>query len=263
MKFTLSHRKKYSFIFYHYSRFYGRDYRVRTKSAEQERMANLENIMDVYAETVHRYIAGNRLYEKDSLKAVEEIFSYLPDEARVTVIIGGECVRDNTISVDTMGIICSDRKYKGYCRQSGTHVRVSATNNIKYMYYAKEYDEGYFVRIALPYDSKVKPILDAKNNFVYYILLFFVACVAMMDYFAKKFSKSIKELREFSLQLKSGQPISKPVNYVDDEIGEISADIIENYNLLQQNRKQLALEREKLVQHFQYSKKELRFFERP
>jgi lysophospholipase L1-like esterase len=74
----------------------------------------------------------------------------------------------------------------------------------------------------------VKPVLGAKNDFVYYILLFFMVCVLMMNYFAKRFSKSIKELREFSLQLKSGQPISEPVNYVDDEIGEISADIAGN-----------------------------------
>lgn len=263
MKFTLSYRKKILIYFSIIIAVFTVGIIVFEQNrVKQERMANLENIMDVYAETVHRYIAGNRLYEKDSLKAVEEILSYLPDEARVTVIDWqGNVLYDNTLSVDTMGNhLQRPEIQKAIARQSGTHVRVSATNNIKYMYYAKEYDEGYFVRIALPYDSKVKPILDAKNNFVYYILLFFVACVAMMDYFAKKFSKSIKELREFSLQLKSGQPISKPVNYVDDEIGEISADIIENYNLLQQNRKQLALEREKLVQHFQYSKEGIAIF---
>ncbi|MDD2226916.1 MAG: ATP-binding protein, partial [Dysgonamonadaceae bacterium] len=230
---------------------------------KHERMANLENIMDVYAETVHRYISENRLYEKDSLTAVSELLSYLPDDGvRLTIIDWqGNVMYDNTLLADTMGNhLQRPEIQKAIMQQSGTHVRVSSTNNVKYMYYAKKYDEGYFVRVALPYDIKVKPVLGAKNDFVCYILLFFVVCVLMMNYFAKRFSKSIKELREFSLQLKSGQPISEPVNYVDDEIGEISADIIENYNLLQKNRKQLALEREKLVQHFQYSREGIAIF---
>lgn len=264
MKFTLSYRKK---IFIYFSVIIG-VFTVGIIAFEQnrvkhERMANLENIMDVYAETVHRYISENRLYEKDSLTALSALLSYLPDDGvRLTVIDWqGNVMYDNTLSADTMeNHLQRPEIQKAIVQQSGTHVRVSATNNVKYMYYAKKYDEGYFIRVALPYDIKVKPILHAKDSFVYYILLFFVVCVFMMNYFANRFSKSIKELREFSLQLKSGQPISRPVNYVDDEIGEISADIIENYNLLQQNRKQLALEREKLLQHFQYSKEGIAIF---
>lgn len=264
MKFTLSYRKK---IFIYFSVIIG-VFTVGIIAFEQnrvkhERMANLENIMDVYAETVHRYISENRLYEKDSLTALSELLSYLPDDGvRLTVIDWqGNVMYDNTLSADTMeNHLQRPEIQKAIVQQSGTHVRVSATNNVKYMYYAKKYDEGYFIRVALPYDIKVKPVLHAKDSFVYYILLFFVVCVFMMNYFANRFSKSIKELREFSLQLKSGQPISRPVSYVDDEIGEISADIIENYNLLQQNRKQLALEREKLLQHFQYSKEGIAIF---
>lgn len=264
MKFTLSYRKK---IFIYFSVIIG-VFTVGIIAFEQnrvkhERMANLENIMDVYAETVHRYISENRLYEKDSLTALSELLSYLLDDGvRLTVIDWqGNVMYDNTLSADTMeNHLQRPEIQKAIVQQSGTHVRVSATNNVKYMYYAKKYDEGYFIRVALPYDIKVKPVLHAKDSFVYYILLFFVVCVFMMNYFANRFSKSIKELREFSLQLKSGQPISRPVNYVDDEIGEISADIIENYNLLQQNRKQLALEREKLLQHFQYSKEGIAIF---
>ena len=264
MKLTLSYRKK---IFIYFSVIIA-VFTVGIIVFEQnrvkhERMANLENIMDVYAETVHRYISENRLYEKDSLMAVSELLSYLPDDGvRLTIIDWqGNVMYDNTLLADTMGNhLQRPEIQKAIMQQSGTHVRVSSTNNVKYMYYAKKYDEGYFVRVALPYDIKVKPVLGAKNDFVCYILLFFVVCVLMMNYFAKRFSKSIKELREFSLQLKSGQPISEPVNYVDDEIGEISADIIENYNLLQKNRKQLALEREKLVQHFQYSREGIAIF---
>ncbi len=264
MKFTLSYRKKilicFSIII---AVFTVGIIAFEQNRLRRERTANLENIMDVYAETVHRYISENRLYEKDSLSALRELLSYLPDDGvRLTIIDWqGNVLYDNTLLADTMeNHLQRPEIQKAILRQSGTHVRVSSTNNVKYMYYAKKYEEGYFVRVALPYDIKVKPVLNAKDSFVYYVLLFFVVCVLMMNYFANRFSKSIKELREFSLLLKSGQPISRPMNYMDDEIGEISADIIENYNLLQQNRKQLALEREKLLQHFQYSEEGIAIF---
>ena len=43
-------------------------------------------------------------------------------------------------------------------------------------------------------------------------------------------------------------------------MGEVSASIVENYNLLQENRRHLAAEREKLLQHFQYSEEGIAIF---
>jgi len=48
--------------------------------------------------------------------------------------------------------------------------------------------------------------------------------------------------------------------FADDEVGEVSADIVENYNLLQENRRKLAAEREKLLQHFQLSEEGIAIF---
>ena len=106
MKLTLSYRKK---IFIYFSVIIA-VFTVGIIVFEQnrvkhERMANLENIMDVYAETVHRYISENRLYEKDSLTAVSELLSYLPDDGvRLTIIDWqGNVMYDNTLLADTMG----------------------------------------------------------------------------------------------------------------------------------------------------------------
>ena len=40
----------------------------------------------------------------------------------------------------------------------------------------------------------------------------------------------------------------------------MSADIVSHYSLLQDNRRQLAAEREKLLQHFQYSEEGITIF---
>src|SRR5690606_21753415 len=118
----------------------------------------------------------------------------------------------------------------------GSNIRVSKSNNTEYLYFAKEYKEGYFIRMALPYDVNLRTFINSENSFVYFILLFFVVCALMMQYFTNRFTKSIRELREFSLSLKNGVPIPDSFKFADDEVGEVSADLVENYNLLQDNR---------------------------
>jgi len=87
-----------------------------------------------------------------------------------------------------------------------------------------------------------------------------VVCVLMMLYFSNRFSKSMKELREFSLRVKNGLPIPDSFQFSDDEVGEVSADIVESYNLLRENRRKLEAEREKLLQHFQFSEEGIAIF---
>ncbi len=55
-------------------------------------------------------------------------------------------------------------------------------------------------------------------------------------------------------------PVPSSFQFADDEVGEVSADIVENYNLLQENRLKLAAEREKLLQHFQFSEEGIAIF---
>src|SRR5690606_10315894 len=111
----------------------------------------------------------------------------------------------------------------------GSNIRLSSSNSVEYLYHAKKYDDAYFIRVALPYDVELKSFINAGNSFAYYILLFFIVCVLMMIYFADRFSKSMRELRAFSLNVKKGSAIPPSLIFTDDEVGEVSADIVENY----------------------------------
>lgn len=229
---------------------------------KRERVNNLENIMDIYAESVYSFIKDNQLIENNNLFKIDELVNYFPDQIRVTIIDWeGDVKYDNIMDAESMENHLQRLEIqKAILQNSGTNVRVSNTNNIKYLYYAKKFDNGYFVRIAKQYDLNLQSFINSGNSFVYFILLFFIVCVLLINYFANQFTKSIQELRVFSQRLKRGMPISKVSEYHDSEVGQISADIIENYNLLQENRKQLATEREKLLQHFQYSEEGIAIF---
>lgn len=139
-------------------------------------------------------------------------------------------------------------------------MRRSESIKVDYLYFAKKYEEGYFIRFAMPYNVKVQNFIHAHSSFIYYILIFFVLCMLMVYFFANRFSRSLKELRAFSLSVKQGAPVPSGFRFTDDEVGQVSADIVEHYTLLQENRRKLVSEREKLLQHFQYSEEGIAIF---
>lgn len=230
---------------------------------KRERTQGLERMLDNNADVIHRYITINHLVPEDDIQKSDSLLVYFHEALRVTLIDSlGNVFFENKLAKSKM----ENHIHRPEIQQAnekgvGVDIRYSVSNQKKYLYYAKKYAaEGYFIRVALPYDIDVASIVNTRNTFIYYILLFFIVCVALTFYFSNRFSKSIHELKIFSENLNNGQPAKMPDSFSDDEVGEISANIIENYNLLQENRRNLALEREKLLQHFQYSEEGIAIF---
>ena len=229
---------------------------------KKERTNSLERTLENNADIIYKFIKKNNITPQFAQEEIAEQLSYMPSELRMTIINwDGKVYFDNLLESDKMeNHLQRPEIQKTIGDGSGTNIRVSKSNNIEYLYFAKEYKEGFFIRMALPYDVDLRSFINSENSFVYFILLFFVVCALMMQYFTNRFTKSIRELREFSLSLKNGVPIPDSFEFADDEVGEVSADIVENYNLLQENRLKLAAEREKLLQHFQLSEEGIAIF---
>lgn len=229
---------------------------------KKERTESLERSLDNNADMIHRYLALNKIPVVEDGDQVSELVRYMGPELRVTILDWqGHVLYDNRADANKMeNHLQRPEIQKSIGFGTGTHIRLSQTNQVAYLYYAKNYQDGYFIRVAVPYDVKLQSFINAGNSFAYFILLFFVVCVLMMLYFSNRFSKSLKELRAFSLSVKNGQPIPASFEFADDEVGEVSADIVENYSMLQENRRELAAEREKLLQHFQLSEEGIAIF---
>ncbi|WP_286832536.1 MULTISPECIES: sensor histidine kinase [unclassified Proteiniphilum] len=228
---------------------------------KEERTKCLERNLENNADIVYRYMNENNITVSDAGK-VKELIRYLPTSLRFTIIDWqGDVMYDNLMDASLMeNHLNRPEVKKSLGFGEGTHIRLSGSNNIKYLYYSKKYNEGFFIRMALPYNVEMSTFTDTGNSFTFIVLLFFIVCVLMMLYFTSRFTKSIKELREFSLKVKKGLPIPSSLLFADDEVGELSADIVESYNLLQQNKRKLVAEREKLLKHFQYSDEGIAIF---
>lgn len=232
------------------------------QQVKEERTGSLERTLDNNADLIYQYLKRNNVSLHDSSAQLDQLLDYMQPEVRLTIIDWqGVVLYDNRADEGTMeNHLARPEIQKSIGFGHGSNIRLSNTNNVKYLYYAKNYNEPYFIRVALPYDVKLQSFINSGNSFVYYILFFFVVCILMMFYFSNRFSQSMKELRMFSLSVKNGLPIPSSFLFTDDEVGEVSADIVENYNLLQENRRKLAAEREKLLQHFQLSEEGIAIF---
>ena len=231
------------------------------QQVRKERTGSLQRMLDNDALLIARYLKKNHsLYEVDTTR-LNELLQYMQPELRLTLIDHkGEVLYDNRLEADRMeNHLLRPEVQESIAKGNGSDIRRSTSNKLEYLYHVR-HEENLFVRVALPYDVELRSFIHSGNSFAYYILLFFIVSVLMMIYFSDRFSRSIRELRVFSQNVKSGAAIPPSFVFADDEVGEVSAAIVENYNLLQENRRRLAAEREKLLQHFQFSEEGIAIF---
>ncbi len=231
------------------------------QQVRKERTESLKRMLDNDALLITRFLDENQILNLMDTTRLNELLRYMQPELRLTLIDhNGEVLYDNRLEADSMeNHLLRPEVQESIAEGSGSDIRRSASNQLEYLYHVRHTD-SLFVRVALPYDVELRSFIHSTNSFAYYILLFFIVSVLMMIYFSDRFSRSIRELRAFSLNVKSGSAIPSSFVFADDEVGEVSAAIVENYNLLQENRRRLAAEREKLLQHFQFSEEGIAIF---
>jgi len=230
--------------------------------ARQYRKDALLEKLDTYAEVVAKYFSSESDYAYP-----ENLLGLLPGNLRITSIdYNGNILYDNVIAdisslenhLDRPEMIAALNS--GY----GSSIRESASNNISYLYYAKDIN-GKIIRVALPYDEQVKFLLRANDEFLFFIIVVFLVGLTFIMYVGRYFGKAVVRLRDFSKILEiDGVDIPK---FSEDELGEICENIAdslrkirENEKSLKENERRLAGEREKLLLHVQASAEGICFF---
>ncbi|GHT03723.1 two-component sensor histidine kinase [Bacteroidia bacterium] len=222
------------------------------QSREREhKTETLEEKLDVVADIVHAAL----MQQPNQQQVIDSLLHLFPENIRLTLIDRqGNVLYDNEIKETFQMENHAQRLEIKTAREKGKgrDMRVSSSNEKEYLYYAKRFN-GYYIRVALPYDIQLRHFLKPDNLFLYFIIAFFVVMLVLINWAANRFSKSIKQLRDFTLST-----IHLP--FPKDELGEISEKIAENYLQLEESKKKMALEREKLLQHVHSSEEGLCFF---
>lgn len=252
MKFSYK-QKLFLYFFVIFSLFTIGIYVFAQSQERKFRTEALEEKLDAYTEITHLAIRkGQRL---------DSVLTFFPMNMRLSLIDDQGVVQfDNAIDelelldnhLERVEIVAA--KLKG----SGANIRTSSSNSVEYIYYSKYFND-YYIRVALPYDVKVQQFIKSDNLFLYYIIALFVGMLVLINLVASRFGSTIKQLRDFVVSSDDKEDVVL-TQFPDDEFGEISEKIVDNYKQLKASKRKVSQEREKLLQHIQSSKEGVCFF---
>ena len=217
----------------------------------------LEEKLDAYAEIIN---AGLLNRSSDSLQIIDTIIQLLPQNIRLSLIDKqGNVLFDNSIkNISSLENHANRPEIIEALRVGkGSYLRTSASNSQEYLYYAKKFG-NHFIRVALPYDIQTQRFLKTENAFLYFIIVLFIVMLLLIQAGTNRFSKSIKQLRDFVISSSNGESLA--FNFPNDELGEIGIKITESYRQLKESKKEVDSEREKLLQHVHSSDEGICFF---
>ena len=217
----------------------------------------LEEKLDAYAEIIN---AGLLNRSSDSLQIIDTIIQLLPQNIRLSLIDKqGNVLFDNSIkNISSLENHANRPEIIEALRVGkGSYLRTSASNSQEYLYYAKKFG-NHFIRVALPYDIQTQRFLKTENAFLYFIIVLFIVMLLLIQAGTNRFSKSIKQLRDFVISSSNGESLE--FNFPNDELGEIGIKITESYRQLKESKKEVDSEREKLLQHVHSSNEGICFF---
>lgn len=213
----------------------------------------LKEKLDVYTNIIQAAISGDTIKPDIAVASVRQV---LPADLRITLIDAKGNVRyDNMVEDYSKMDNHASREEIKLASQNGfgSYIRESESTHQPYLYYAKKSGNTY-IRVALHYNIQLQRFLKADNLFLYLLITLFLISLWVIHRITKQFGTSIQQLRDFALQ-----PSAHSANFSSDELGEIGKKISENYRQVEEGKKNLQLEKQKLLQHISISEEGICF----
>lgn len=230
---------------------YQREKEFRTEQLDQQ--------LTTYNFTIHKFLEE----KKPSWDVLEDYVRLFPDTSlRVTVIDStGIVLFDSSVKKGTQLSNHNDRPEIIMARtyKDGKAIRHSFSTGIDYYYLAHRFQNGY-VRSALPYNVSLASMLKANMLFLNFMALLFLLSVMALYLISRKFTKSIDRLRIFTKKAEKEELPDTEIEFPNDELGEISKNIVKLYKLQLNTKEEVKKEREKLIAHLQISQEGLGIF---
>lgn len=194
----------------------------------------------------------------------QTVISFMDDipqkDLRVTIIDPfGDVLFDNSGTDEFNNHNDRSEVRKARLYNEGFAIRSSESTGKRYFYSASNIG-GYIYRSALPYDPYVRGILTVNKDFIYFMALMTLIFFFVLSRFTFSIGKTISKLRDFALNVEKDRMPAVDYVFPNDELGDISQNIVTLYHRQQKAKNELSMEREKLIKHFQYSKEGFAMF---
>lgn len=228
---------------------------------EREKEFNEEKLNNVLSTC--NYQLFRKCIKSDNVHAtVKEFLADIPlQDLRVTIIDPtGRVLFDNSVADELDNHNNRSEVKMARLQHDGFAIRSSASTGKRYFYSATNIG-GYIYRSALAYDPYVKGVLKVNKDFLYFLSMMTVIYFFVLSHFTTSIGKTISRLRDFARTAEKEQMPDLDYVFPNDELGDISQHIVTLYHQQQRAKYALSMEREKLVNHFQYAKEGFAMFD--
>ena len=223
------------------------------------RTEQLDQLLSTYNYTINNYI-DKKAWTPNELR---EFITVFPDTLlRVTLIDKeGKVLFDNSVADGTKleNHINRPEIVMANSQITGKAIRHSTSIGKDFYYLAHRFG-SYYVRTALPFNLNVVEVLKANTFFLYFMAFILLLAIFALFFISKNFTDSIARLRIFTQKAESGEMLETDIYFPNDELGEISRNIVHLYKQMQETKDDVNNEREKLIKHLQISQEGLGIF---
>jgi signal transduction histidine kinase len=221
--------------------------------------SQLDGQLNSYVHTIHNFIQS----EQPTWEELNRFVRLFPDSTlRVSIIDSlGNVIFDSSLPKGTLFQNHLNRPEIAKARKEkiGEAIRHSASTGKNYYYLAERFPE-YYIRCALPYNVNLIASLRANMFFLYFMLFMFVIAAFALFFISKNFSRSIDRLRIFTQKAEQDDILDTDIQFPNDELGEISNNIVQLYRRMLESKTDADRQREKLFKHLQISREGLGIF---
>lgn len=194
-------------------------------------------------------------------QSVRKFIEEIPQkDLRVTIIDpNGKVLFDNSGAEEFNNHNDRSEVRKARMYNEGFAIRTSGSTGRRYFYSASNIG-SYIYRSALPYDPSVQKALTTDKDFIYFMILMTLIFFFILSRFTFSIGRTISKLRDFAHNIEKDRIPDTDYIFPNDELGDISKNIVTLYHRQQKAKDELSMEREKLIKHFQYAKEGFAMF---
>lgn len=170
-------------------------------------------------------------------------------ELRVTIMTNtGDVLFDNSGTESLNNHQDRSEVQKALLNNDGYSVRRSGSTGKRYFYSASLIG-NHIYRTALPFNNQLQQFLTVNLDFVYFMLFLIIVFFLVLSRFTFNIGKSIAKLRDFAQQVEEGGFPQTDDQFPDDELGDISQNIITLYTKQQEIKEEEVRIKRQLTQN--------------
>jgi len=231
------------------------------KKEAELRKKIVESDQIIYAEISSRYMIKNHL-KPETMDYLSALLPFFPESLHLTILDeNSNVLYDNKLSPEerTKNEKKETEIRKALVYGEGWKLKKFEGTEYRFLYYAV-YRNNYVIRIGLPLTSRVEVFLWPDFVFTGFIVFLFVLLFIPFFLTAARYRRIYKKLMHFVLSFRKAQPSPELIPVMDNEWGEIQSNILAIYEQMEESKRDILQEREKLLKHFHFAEEGISFF---